>query len=110
VSGEVFGFFAYHLSEPAFYARVIYIVVIHPALVACVVGRVDVDTFYSSLVFRQQGFEGFEVVAVNDFVAAPHPLPLSIVRRGVGKRIFVFQHSVRNIYVVVYDLAFSEPV
>ena len=68
VSGEVFGFRAYYSAEPSLYLRRVHTIVIYPAFVACVVGWVYVDALYLAFVFRQEGLESEEVIAMNDFV------------------------------------------
>ena len=64
--------FAVHravLLQPLLHERAVRVVVIDPPLVARVVGRIDVDALYAPRVPRQQGFQGMEVVPVDDEVA-----------------------------------------
>ena len=56
------------LMEPLFHQRAVHSIVVGPALVAGVVGRVDVDAFDAAGVAGQQGFECLEVIAVDDEV------------------------------------------
>ena len=77
------------------------IVVVHPALVARVVGRVDVDALHLALVLGQQRFEGFEVVAMNNHIA------------GVGcdaEGIFAVEYTIGHIQMVRNDLFFTNPI
>ena len=100
VAGEVFGFLADNLSQPfADFGRV-YIVVVNPVFVSCIVRWIYVYALNASFVFGQKGFEGFEVVAVNYLVVA------GIVAKGV----FLVECAERHIVVVVYHRFFSYPV
>ena len=49
--------------------RSIYIVVVAPALVSSVVGRVDEDAVHPSRIERQESLQGVEIVPMNDHVA-----------------------------------------
>ena len=62
MAAKVFGLFADDVAQPFANPRVIDVVVVDPALVARVVGRVDVDALHLTAIARQEGFEGFEVV------------------------------------------------
>ena len=64
--GKVFGLLADGMAEPAKDFRGIDVVVIDPALVAGIVGRIDADAFHLAGVARQKGLEGMEVVALHD--------------------------------------------
>ena len=57
------------LFEPFLEQRAVHLVVVNPAFVAGVVGRVDVDALDAAGIAGQQGFEGVEVVAVDDEVS-----------------------------------------
>lgn len=70
MSGEVFGLAAYDLAEPLLDFRAVDVVVVDPVLIAGVVGRVDVDALDLAGVVGQQGFEGKEVVALDEQVSA----------------------------------------
>ena len=54
--------------EPLFHKGAVDFVVVYPVFVAGVVWRVDVDAVYAACVARDEGFEGVEVVAVDDAV------------------------------------------
>ena len=56
------------LAEPFAHQGAVDLVVVDPAFVAGVVGRVDVDAFDAAGVAGEEGFEGVEVVAVDDEV------------------------------------------
>lgn len=101
MSAEVFGFFTYDLSEPFIDFGVVDVVVIDPTFVAGVIGRVDIDAFDFAFVFGQEGFKGFEVIAVDDFVAA-----IGVFAEGI----VLFQHLERHVEVVVDDFVFGYEV
>lgn len=101
MSAEVFRFFTDDLSEPFIDFGVVYVVVIDPAFVAGVIGRVDIDTFDFPFVFGQEGFKGFEIIAVDDFVAA-----IGFFAEGIG----LVQHLERHVEVVVDDFVFGDEV
>ena len=73
MTGEVFALFADYLSEPLTDAGIIHVVVVDPPLIAGVVGRIDVDKPDAAFILRQQGFQRFQVVAVNDHIAVILP-------------------------------------
>jgi hypothetical protein len=56
VPGEVFGLRAHHLPQPVPYLGAVHVVVVDPALVAGVVGRVYVDQLHSPPVLGEEGF------------------------------------------------------
>ena len=60
MAGQVLALFADNLTQPLFDFRIVDVVVINPALVASVVGRIDVDALDAPLVPGQQGFQGFK--------------------------------------------------
>ncbi len=68
--------------------------------ITCVVGWIDVDALYAAFVFGQQGFEGFEVVAVYDAVAA---VGLTVV-------VLLFERAVEYLLMVVDDGIFANPM
>ena len=68
MAGEVFAFFADDFTKPLLDSWVIDGVVVDPAFVTRVIGRINVDTIDFFLIARQERFEGFEVVAMNDHV------------------------------------------
>ncbi len=105
VAGKVFAFFADHLAEPFFKLRIVDVVVVNPAFVAGVVGRINVDAFDAAFVFGEQGFQRFQIVAVNDAIAAG-------IRRSVGcvEPLQMAQRFEGNFLVVIDDFVFSHPV
>ena len=50
---QILALFAVNLTQPLLDLRVIDIIVVDPALVAGVVGRVDVDALHLALILRQ---------------------------------------------------------
>lgn len=71
VAGEVLALLADDVAQPLLDPGVVDVVVVDPAFVACVVGRVDVDAVDSALVLREQRLESFEIIAVDDHVRRP---------------------------------------
>ena len=66
VAVERFAFLSDDLAEPLANDRAVDIVVVGPAFVAGVVGRVDADTFHLAGIMWEQGLESDEVVALDD--------------------------------------------
>jgi len=90
---------AYHLAQPLLDFWVTDVVVVDPALVACIVGRIDVDTLHLALILGQQGFEGSQIIPVNNHV----PALIGVIG------IVDVQHLERDFQVVVDDLIFPNP-
>ena len=106
VPGQVLALFAHHLAQPFPDFGVVHIVVIHPALVARIVGRVDVNTLHPALIPGQQGLERLQVVAPDDHVFA------AVVRGGLAvfvEAVLALQHPEGDLLVVVYHFFFSNP-
>ena len=106
MAGQVLALFADNLAQPLFDLRVIDIVVVDPALVAGVVGRINVDALDALLVPGQQCFQGFQIVAPDDHVLA------AVVRICLSvfiKAVLALQHPKRHFLMVIDDLAFSNP-
>ena len=108
MAAEILPFLAHHLAKPFLDAGVVDIVVVHPALVAGVVWRIDVDAVDLAFVLREQALEGLQVVAMDDHVAAAGGL-LAIALVG-GEPVLVLEHLVGHVAVVVDDLVLSDPV
>ena len=106
VAGEVFALLADHVAQPLFNARVADIVVIHPALVARVIGGIDIDALDAALVLGQQGFERLQIVAPDDLV------PVRVFRAGLAAAkvgVLMLQHPVGHLQMVIDHLIFSDP-
>lgn len=56
MAGQVLALAADYLTEPLPYTGIIDVIVVNPALVACVVWRIYVDTADLALILRQKGF------------------------------------------------------
>ena len=69
MAAGVLAFFADGLADPFLELRLREVVVVDPAFVAGVVGRIDVDALDPAGVRRQQRLEGQQVVAFDDQVA-----------------------------------------
>ena len=100
--GLGFAFLADHLAQPAADFRAIHVVVVHPALVAGVVGGIDIDALHLPAGARQQGLERVQVVALDDEVAAPR-----IARGKLGNR---FEQAKWNVLVMFDDGGLADPV
>ena len=100
--GEIFGLFADGLAEPAEDFRGVDVVVIDPALVAGVVGRIDADTLHLPGVARQQRLEGVEIVALHNQIA----------RSGIamGELLVRFEQAERHLLVVPHNGVLADPV
>jgi hypothetical protein len=57
---------------------VVYIIIIDPTFIPCIVGRVYVYTFYPASILGEQGFEGQEIIAFYNEVAGGGVLGLII--------------------------------
>ncbi|OIQ67032.1 hypothetical protein GALL_513940 [mine drainage metagenome] len=87
-------------GQPLFHDRAVDVVVVAPAFVAGVVGRVNEHQIHRTGVARQQGFQSVQVVAVDDEVAA------QVLRANA----FAFvgqQRAVRHRQVVVVNVLFA---
>ena len=105
VAREVLALLAHGLPKPLFDARVVDVVVVHPALVAGVVRRIDVDAVDPALILRQQGLQRLEVVAVDDHVPAVRAVAVEHALLGNA-----LEHAVRDVAVVVDHLLLAHPV
>ena len=107
MAGEVFAFLADDFTEPFLDSWVVDSVVVHPALVTGVIGWIDVNTVDFSFIARQEGFEGLEVVTMNNHVLRTVILlMLPVLVIGV----LAVKHAVGNVEVVGDHLVFANPV
>lgn len=96
-----------NLAQPLLDFRIIHIVVVDLFLVPGIVGWIDIDALDSSLVFGQQEFLRFEVIAVKDFIIA---ICGSRVSRIIcPESIFVLQHPIRHLLMVIDNFLLSYP-
>lgn len=102
MAGEVFGFFADDLSEPFFDLGGFDVVVVDPAFVSGVVRRVDVDAFDAPGILGEEGFEGVEVIALDDEVSG--------IWVATGEFFIRLEEAEGDIFVMVDDGVFSDPV
>ena len=103
---KVLALFANHFAQPLFDLGIIDVIVVHPAFVASIVRRIDVDALYLALILWQQGFQRLQIVAVDNHVFAAvvlGVLPSSIIA------VLALQHPIRHLLVVVYHFIFSNP-
>ena len=106
MAGQVLALFADNLAQPLLDFRVIDIIVINPALVAGVVGRIDIDALDAPLIPGQQCFQGFQIVAPDDHIFAA---VIFVVLSIFIKAILALQHPKRYFLMVIDDLVFSNP-
>lgn len=99
MAGQVLALAADYLTEPLPYTGIIDVIVVNPALVACVVWRIYVDTADLALILRQKGFQRRKVIAVDYHIA-------------VGFTVFVLciKHTVRHVHVMIDDFILAYPV
>ena len=106
VTGQVLALFAHYFSQPFLDVGIADIIVVAPALVAGVVGRVNLDALHLALILRQQGFQCFKIIAVDDHVLTAvvfGVLPLLI------KTVLPLQHPEGNFLMMVHDFIFTDP-
>ena len=106
MAGQILALFAHHFSQPFLDVGGADIIVVAPALVAGVVGRVDIDALHLALILRQQGFQCFKIIAVDDHVLTAvvfGVLPLLI------KTVLPLQHPEGNFLMMVHDFIFTDP-
>ena len=107
VAGEVLALFAHHFAQPLLDFRVVHIVVVHPALVAGVIGRIDVDALHPALIPGQQSLQRVQIIPVDDHVFAAVILGMLAI---LVKTILPVKHPERHFLMVVDDLLFSNPL
>ena len=106
MAGQVLALFADNRTQPLFDFRVVDIIVINPALVAGVVGRIDVDALDAPLIPGQQRFQGLQIIAPDDHVLAAVILAMLPV---FIKAVLALQHPKRHVLMVTDHLALSNP-
>jgi len=79
-----------------------YVVVVSPIFIACVIGRIDRDTFDLPRVIRKQCLESDEVVALDNEVA--------IARLAASEIGYVFKKVKGDLQVVIDHPLFPNPV
>ena len=107
VAAQVLTLLADNLPQPLLDFRIIHIVVVDPFLVSGIVGWIDIDTLDSPLVFGKQGFQRFEVVAVNDFIATICGSRVSWII--CPESVFMLQHPIRHFLMVIDNFLLSYP-
>jgi len=75
VSAQILGFASYYFAQPFTYFWTIYFIIVNPTFFARVVGRINVNALHLSRVVGEQGFEGEQVIALHEQVAALTPVP-----------------------------------
>ena len=100
MAAEILTLFTDHFAKPLLDLRIVDIVVIHPAFIARIIWRIDVDALNLSLIFRQQRFQRFQIISVNNHI-------LTFIS---AISILLIQNSVRYIHMMIDDLVLSDPV
>ena len=103
--GKVLALFADHFTQPLLHFGVVHRVVIDPALVASVVGRINVDALHLALELGQQALQRLQVVTVDDAV-------IRTVGGGAGgslKGVLLVEDPERHLVMVVDDLVLPYP-
>ena len=103
MTAQIFSLFTDHFTQPFADFRVIHVVVVDPAFIAGVVGRINIDALHPPLKPRKQSFQRIQIVTMNDHVAAII-LPLG----GIG--ILLLQSAEGYIQMMVDHFLFSDPV
>jgi len=102
MAGQVFGLFADSFAEPGFHFGAVDIIVINPAFIAGIVGRVDVYALNLAGVIWQKCLESQKIVGLHQKIAA--------VRLTAGKVFSLFEKVKRNLAMMVYYGLFADPV
>ena len=102
MSRKVFSLFANDLSKPFSYFRAVYIIVIHPILIASIIWRIDIDALYATFIFWEQSLECFKIVSMNDLIFGCAPFTV--------EGFLQFQCTKRNIQMMIQYSIFSEPI
>lgn len=102
MSRKVLSLFANYLSEPLAYLGAIHIIIVNPPLITSVIGWVDIDTLHLPRVIGQQGFQGFEVVALDQ----------QVPRLGVARRQLrvAMDEPIGHLAMMVLHRALADPV
>ncbi len=106
MAGQVLSLFADNPAQPLLDLRIIDIIIVDPALVAGVIGRINVNALDAPLIPGQQRFQGFQIVAPDDHVFAA---VIFVVLSIFIKAILALQHPKRHVLMVIDHLAFSNP-
>ena len=102
VAGEVVASDGF--GEPLSDSGCVHVVVVSPAFVAGVVGRVDVDALHLSAIARKQGAESLQVIAFDDEIFR------RIAPRGQGKLWLFAEQAHGNVVVVAHNVGFTDKI
>ena len=106
MTGEILSLYADHLPEPFHDSRIVYVIIVDPFLVACVIWRINIDALNLSLIPGQQGFQRVQIISVDDHVLAAVVLfVLSVLIIAV----LALQHPIRYIQMMIDNFIFSDP-
>lgn len=105
---EILSLCSDYFTEPSENMRVVYIIIVTPFLIPCIVRRIYINAVYSSFIFRKERFEGGKIITMN------YLIPCSAYRRAVRtltiKAITMLQYAERHIGMMGDNLFFSNPV
>ena len=93
---------AHRLPQPFADDRAVHVVVVNPALVARVVGGVDVDALHLPGVIRKERLERDKIVALHDQIA--------VARFTAGEVGYVLEQAKGDFLVVAHHCLFPDPV
>lgn len=97
--------------QPFFDFGGVHVVVVYPAFIAGIVGRVNVDARDFAFVFGQKRLESFEIIAVNDFIAAAAwGGSVFLVLSVAVVRIRMVKDFEWNVAVMIQNVFFTNPV
>jgi hypothetical protein len=102
VAAQIFDFLAYDRTQPLSHFRAVDVVVVNPALVSGVVGRVDIDALHLSGIVGEQGLQGLQIVTFNQKVPG--------IGIPGGKLIVAVKKAIGYLSVVVENRFLSNPV
>lgn len=105
--GQIFTFSTNNFSEPFLYAWVIYIVIVDPFLITCVIRWVYIDTVYFPLILWQQGFQSKKVIPVDYHISTSCIFGNLL---SVPEAESMFQHAVRDFLMMIDHLVFPYPI
>ena len=100
---KIISFFANNLSQPFFNLWIIYIIVVNPSFIACIIRGININALNFPLVHRQECFQRVQIITMNNHVAA--------VILSIGcKCVLPFQCAERHFQMVIDHFFFTDPV
>jgi len=99
---ECFTLLPHNLAKPFCDNWTLYIIVINPALIPRVVGRIDVDALHLTCVIGEQRLQRGQVIPFHDQIPAP--------RITATKIRYILEQMKGNLLVMIHHGLFSNPV